>query len=204
MKKCINHNWMLYDIRLNEKPFMNYNVIFNEKASGKIDPSVLGKRDQYFKGEFGLDPRAELSKKLIDPLDNEFIRMSSEKPEPRDSMDAITKKEREIGVYYVYTYVNKKNIEGKQFTGVKIPGAAMVTMINNSFRDSCTWNSYFIAFGNWKDAAQNSKGYTYKFKHHSGSHYIDNVVVVLTGVQSRIEELLKNINWNELNKLISH
>ena len=129
MKKCINHNWMLYDIRLNEKPFMNYNVIFNENASGKIDPSILDKRDQYFKGEFGLDPRSELSKKLIDPLDNEFIRMSSEKPEPQDSMDAITKKEREIGVVYVYVYINKKKIEGKKFTGEKIPGAALVTMI---------------------------------------------------------------------------
>ena len=200
MKKCINHNWMLYDIRLNEKPFMNYNVIFNENASGKIDPSILDKRDQYFKGEFGLDP--ELSKRLIDPLDNEFIRMSSEKPEPQDSMDAITKKEREIGVVYVYVYINKKKIEGKKFTGEKIPGAALVTMINHPFRDSCSWNSYFIGFGNWKNSSQNSAGYNYKFKGKSSSQNFDNVVVVLTGVESRIKELLKDIKWNELNKLI--
>ncbi len=204
MKKCVNHSWMLYDIRLNEKPFMNYNVIFNENASGKMDPSTLGKKDQYFKGDFGLDPRSELSKKLIDPLDNEFIRMSSEKPEPEDSMNAITKKEKEIGGYYVYVYFNKKNIEGKQFTGAKIPGAALVTKINHSFRDSCNWNSYFIAFGNWKNATQNSAGYTYNFKHHSGSHNINNVVVVLTGVENRIRELLKGVKWEELNKLVDN
>ena len=203
MKKCVNHNWMLYDIRLNEKPFMNYNVIFNENASGKLDPSILGKRDQYFKGDFGLDPRSELSKKLIDPLDNEFIRMSSEKPEPQDSMNAITKKEKEIGGYYVYVYFNKKSIEGNQFAGVKIQGAALVTKTNHSFRDSCNWNSYFIFFGNWKNVEQNSTGYTYKFKHGSGSHYIDNAVVVLTGVESRIKELLTKINWQNLNKILS-
>ena len=204
MKKCVNHNWMLYDIRLNGKPFMNYNVIFNENASGKLDPSVLGKKDQYFTGDFGLDPRSELSKKLIDPLDNAFIRMSSEKPEPQDSMNAITKKEKEIGGYYVYVFFNKKNIEGKQFTGVNIPGAALVTKINTAFRDSCNWNSYFISFGNWKNSTRNSEGYTYKFEHHSGTHNIDNVVVVLTGVESRIEELLKGVKWGELNKLVNN
>jgi len=202
MKKCVNHSWMLYDIRLNEKPFLNYNVIFNENASGKVDPSIFGKRDQYFKGDFGLDPRSELYHKLIDPLDNEFIRMSGEKPEPGDSMNAITKKEKEIGGYYIYVYFNKKNIEGKQFTGAKIPDAALVTKINYSFRDSCNWNSYFIAFGNWKNAEQNSEEYTYKFKNKPGSQKFENVVVVLTGVESRIEKLLKDIKWNEVNKLI--
>ncbi len=204
MKKCVNHNWMLYDIRFNGKPFMNYNVIFNENASGKLDPSALGKKDQYFTGDFGLDPRSELSKKLIDPLDNEFIRMSSEKPEPQDSMNAITKKEKEIGGYYVYVFFNKKNIEGKQFTGVKIPGAALVTMTNHSFRDSCNWNSYFIGFGNWKDASKSTAGYTYKFKKHSGSQYVDNVVVVMTGLKNRMQELLKGVKWGELNKLIDN
>ena len=203
MKKCVNHNWMLYDIRFNEKPFMNYNVIFNEKASGKIDPSALKKRDQYFKGEFGIDPRSELSKKLIDPLDNEFIRMSGENPEPHDSMNAISKKEREISVVYVYIFLNKKTVKGKQFTGEKIPGAALVTKINHPFRDSCNWNSYFIAFGNWKSAAQNSIGYNYKFNGKPGSQNLENVVVVLTGVESRIKELLTGINWQKLNNLIS-
>ena len=204
MKKCVNHNWMLYDIRFNEKPFINYNVIFNENASKKIDPSAFGKKDQYFKGEFGLDPRSELSKKLIDPLDNEFIRMSSENPEPRDSMNAISKKEREIGVFYVYVYFNKENIEGDQFKGVKIPGADLITKINRSFRDSCNWNSYFIAFGNWKDAAHNSKRYKYKFKHPANSKYIENFVVVLTGVKDRVKELLKEINWQKLNTVLSN
>jgi hypothetical protein len=203
IKKCVNHNWMLYDIRFNEKPFMNYNVIFNENASKKIDPSAFSKRDQYFKGEFGLDPRSELSKKLIDPLDKEFIRMSSENPEPQDSMKAISKKEREIGAAYVYIFINKKTIEGKQFADSKIPGSALVTMVNYAYRDSCNWDSYFLAFGNWKNAEHDSKGYTFKFKHNSGTPYTDNFVVVLTGAKSRVKELMKEINWDVLNKAIT-
>ncbi|MCL5031165.1 MAG: hypothetical protein M1480_19350 [Bacteroidetes bacterium] len=206
MKTCVNHDWMLYDILFNGKPFMNYNVLFNENVSKKIDTSVLDKRDQYFKGEFGLDPRSELSKKLIDPLDKEFIRMSSENPEPNDSMNAISKKEREISVVYVYVFINKKKIEGRPFTGEKIPGVSLATMLNGAYRDSCNWDSYFLAFGNWKSSVgrSDSEIHKFRFKHNANSHDIENLVVVLTGVKSRVDELLTKINWQQLNKLISN
>ncbi len=54
--KCVNHDCMLYDLIFNGKPYLNNNVLFNENTSKK--------GDQYFKGEFGLNPRSELSKKL--------------------------------------------------------------------------------------------------------------------------------------------
>jgi hypothetical protein len=129
--------------------------------------------------------------------------MSSENPEPQDSMKAISKKEREIGAAYVYIFINKKTIEGKQFADSKIPGSALVTMVNYAYRDSCNWDSYFLAFGNWKNAEHDSKGYTFKFKHNSGTPYTDNFVVVLTGAKSRVKELMKEINWDVLNKAIT-
>jgi hypothetical protein len=203
IEKCQNTDWMLYDILFDGMPYKEYNTPFNENSNKNIEHSLFSKRDQYFKGEFGIDPRSDLSKKLIEPLDNEFIRMSSENPEPQDSMNAISIKQREIGVVYVYVFINKKAVEGNQFTDEKNPDAALVTKINHAFRDSCNWDSYFLAFGNWKNAEHDSKGYTFKFKHYSGTPYIDNFVVVLTGVKSRVIELMRKINWDVLNKAIT-
>jgi len=206
MKNCVNHNWMLYAILFDEKPFKEYNTLINENANSKNAPSDFNKRDQYFKGEYGLDPRSDLSKRLIDPLDNEFIRMSSENPEPHDSMNAISKKEREIGVYYIYVFINKKKTEGKLLTGVKIPGAALITMMKHAYRDSCDWNSYFIAFGRWKNARLDQANDTrrFGFEHAVGSSSIENIVVVLTGAKDRVKELLTNIDWQVLNKVIKN
>jgi hypothetical protein len=203
IEKCQNPDWMLYDILFNGKPYKEYNTPFNENADKNIERSLFFKRDQYFKGEFGIDPRSDLSKKLIEPLDKEFIRMSSENPEPQDSMNAISKKQREIGVVYVYVFINKKVVEGNQFSEEENSRAALVTKINYAFRDSCNWDSYFLAFGNWKNAMHDSKTYTYKFKHNSGTQYIDNFVVVLTGVKSRVQELIKQIDWDVLNKALA-
>jgi hypothetical protein len=97
-----------------------------------------------------------------------------------------------------------KQIEGKKYTGEKIPGAAIITKMNKAYRDSCDWVSYFIGFGNWKNASKSSSGYNYKFKRQSGSHYIQNVVVVMTGLQNRMRELLKDVRWEELNKLVDN
>ncbi len=200
---CQNHDWMLFDILYNGKPYKEYNTLFNENPDKKIEHSLFSQRDQYFKGEFGIDPRSELSQKLIDPLDKEFIRMSGENPEPRDSMNAITKREREISIVYVYVFINKKKIEGKQFTDEKIPRAALVTKTNYAFRDSCNWDSYFLAFGNWQDAKENNEGvYSYKFKLRENSHRIENFVVVLTGAKQRINEPMTKTDWSIFKKEI--
>lgn len=59
-------------------------------------------------------------------------------------------------------------------------------------------NSYWLLFGNWQTATNGGYGLTYHFKHPPVTPYIENIAITITGADDRIQELLKTINWSEL------
>jgi len=61
--------------------------------------------------------------------------------------------------------------------------------------------SYVLAFGNWKNTKKESDGeYMFPFVHKPGTPYIENIVIILSGNEERIKELLQKTDWDKINE----
>ncbi len=120
-----------------------------------------------------------------------------------DSLDAINNKLEELSELHVYAYINNLYVKGKPVKDIDIPGAAMVTKENRGHFAPDFFKSYYIAFGNWKSAkwSDSQKAYYFKFKDTPKSS-VQNIVIIMTGAQDRMKELMKTIDWSVLNKAI--
>ena len=121
-----------------------------------------------------------------------------------DSLDAINNKLEELNELHVYAYINRANISGKPATEVQVKGSAMVTKTNEGYMAYDYFKSYYIAFGNWKTAKWNADDnlYDFKFKD-TKTPSIQNIVIIMTGAQDRMKELMKKIDWSVLNKALT-
>ncbi|MBS1973991.1 MAG: hypothetical protein JST13_06535, partial [Bacteroidetes bacterium] len=68
--------------------------------------------------------------------------------------------------------------------------------------DHNTPDSYVLAFGDWSTArARASFGdYGFKFIHPKGTPFIENIVIIISGNNDRIKEILKTANWQKVNE----
>jgi len=61
-------------------------------------------------------------------------------------------------------------------------------------------NSYVLVFGNWANVKSSGNGfYNFHFTHPPLAPYIENIVIIISGNNERISELLHKTNWNEIN-----
>jgi len=122
-----------------------------------------------------------------------------------DSLDALNNKLQELSELHVYAYINNLYVKGRPVKGLSIPGAALVTKLDGGHFTPDFFKSYYIAFGNWKNAEWNSddNAYFFKFKNTKSSS-IQNIVIVMTGAQDRMKELMHKINWSVLNKALTN
>lgn len=120
-----------------------------------------------------------------------------------DSLDALNNKLQELNELHVYAYINRGNISGRPVTDMKVKGSAMVTKTNDGYMANDYFKSYYIAFGNWKSAKWNSNDnlYDFNFKD-TKTPSIQNIVIIMTGAQDRMKELMSKIDWSVLNKAI--
>jgi hypothetical protein len=84
-----------------------------------------------------------------------------------------------------------------------IPGVAMAYRVNNYKFEKGT--SVLLMFGDWKSATwQADNGwYHFRFQHRFRDPAIENIVVQLDGAPERINELLKTVNWKQLNDALT-
>jgi hypothetical protein len=117
---------------------------------------------------------------------------------------------RDIFVEVAVNDVELPILPGKNsIANLKIPGCA------NSFKlthdDHWRGNNqdldagYLLAFGNWSTAkpSRDYDDYRFHFIHPDGDPFIENIVILIKGNEQRIKELLKEIDWNEVNKGLS-
>ena len=121
-----------------------------------------------------------------------------------DSLNALNNKLEELSELHVYAYINNLYVAGRPVKDIDIPGAAMVTKLNRGHFAPDFFKSYYIAFGNWKSAkwSDSQKVYYFKFKDTPKSS-VQNIVIVMTGAQDRMKELMNKIDWSVLNKALS-
>ena len=123
----------------------------------------------------------------------------------QDSLDAINNKLEELNELHVYAYINRNNISGRPAADVKVKGSAKVTKTNEGYMAYDYFKSYYISFGNWKKAKWNADDnlYDFKFKN-TKTPSIQNIVIIMTGAQDRMKELMNKIDWSVLNKALTN
>ena len=175
-----------YVVNQNSKRFNEIIKPLYEKSQA-LEDKVVAKIKKY---ENNPSPQAEKEYEKKDPL--------------TDSLDALNNKLEELNELHVYAYINNLYIKGKPVKGLSIPGAAMVTKLNGGHFAPDFFKSYYIAFGNWKDAewSTDEKAYYYKFKD-TAKPSIQNLVIIMTGAQDRMKELMHKIDWSVLNKALT-
>lgn len=123
-----------------------------------------------------------------------------------DSLNNISNQLNNLNEVDVYAYIDCGYIEGRPFNDpdINLRGADMVTKMDKGYFSSEFKNTYFLAFGNWKNIKLDTKFnyYYYKFKN-TKTPSIQNIVIVLTGAPDRMKELMNKIDWSVLNNALT-
>ena len=86
---------------------------------------------------------------------------------------------------------------------LKIPGVALAFKVHDDSHAHGT--AYVLLFGDWKKAKWDAEhgGLAFPFAHPENTPYIENIVVQLWGADDRIQELLKTVQWSEVNAALA-
>ncbi|HVP37580.1 MAG TPA: hypothetical protein VMS93_00195 [Candidatus Saccharimonadales bacterium] len=87
-----------------------------------------------------------------------------------------------------------------------VAGAAFAYALNPGDSPDAGHGSYFIlGFGNWRGARWDGEnlGYRFAFAHRPGTPFVENVVIRIWGADDRIRELLRAVDWNQLNAALT-
>ena len=121
-------------------------------------------------------------------------------------------KVKDMSNIYVEVHVNDINIPVRPLKNnsldLKIPGCYF------SYKQSADKligtdrnapDSYVLVFGNWSTASARAAygDYGFKFTHPKSSPFIENIVIIISGNNDRIKELLKETNWQKVNEGLS-
>lgn len=131
------------------------------------------------------------------------------------AMDAYNKMDSEfknLKDIYVEVHVNDLNLPIKPVKNGKddlnVPGCYFAYKQSGDPNkligtDRELENSYVLALGNWGTAKltyySDVPYYNFHFLHMPGTPYIENVVIIISGNNNRIKELLQKIDWNKIN-----
>jgi hypothetical protein len=213
LDKCNDDNWNLEQNWYDDNPLVPVN--YNEK--GPIDINQNFERDY----EVNLDskrfndiikPVYDKSQALTDKV-VALVKESEKNPQKnnksesdllKDSLKVVNNKLDELSELHVFAYINDHSVKGRPVKDLSVPGASMVTKFNGGHLSLDYFKSYYIAFGNWKSAKWSSdlKAYFYKFKD-TPKPTVQNIVIIMTGAQDRMKELMHKINWSVLNKALT-
>lgn len=120
---------------------------------------------------------------------------------------AAISKQMKINRYSVEVHFNALSARVKPPPGanpdLRIPGAALAYRVGNYKFDKGT--SVVLLFGDWKSATwrPSDNTYRFKFKHAAHQPFIENVAIQLDGLAEGIDPLLRNINWQRVNDVLS-
>jgi len=216
LDKCGNNNWTLDQNWYDGNPLVPVN--YNDKGSIDIN--------QNFERDYVVNQGSKRFNEIILPIykksqvlqDKVVARIKKYESNPSakaekeygkkdslmDSLNAVNNKLQELNELHVYAYINNLYIKGRPVKGLSVPGAAMVTKLNRGHFAPDFFKSYYIAFGNWKSAkwSTGQKAYYYKFKN-TPKPSIQNIVIIMTGAQDRMKELMNKIDWSVLNKALT-
>jgi hypothetical protein len=108
---------------------------------------------------------------------------------------------------YVEIHVNDKSIPGRPNNSIPTAGVTYAYKQTPGAFTGTDHNlpSYVLVFGNWKNAVFNNSfnASQFHFAHAFGTPYIENIVIIMSGNEARIKELITTLNWNEINNALT-
>jgi hypothetical protein len=111
----------------------------------------------------------------------------------------LGKQNKALSVLTVYAYVNRNNagVTGDGATRINVNGVPYAYHTNQDNYGN-TASSYWLLFGNWSSAKPGQYGLNFHFTYPNKTPYIENIVIIIFGADDRIQELLKTVNWSEV------
>jgi hypothetical protein len=162
--------------------------------------------------EFDVRENSDLWSSMIKPLQDKLLQMPDVNDQKAMTEYAgIGDKIKNLQNIYVEVHVNEKSLPVKPAKGsapdLKLPGAWMAykqTPDHFIGTDRNLKSSYVILFGNWGNARSNGSGdYEFQYKHPDGTPYIENIVVIITGNEDAIKQILQKTSWKDINDALT-
>ncbi len=111
----------------------------------------------------------------------------------------VGKQYRALSQLSVYAYINYSRAEVTEsgVTRLDVPGVPYAYHTGHGHYGNFT-TSYWLLFGNWAAARHDQDGLGFHFTHQRQTPYIENVVIIIQGADDRIAELLKTVDWSQM------
>jgi hypothetical protein len=137
-------------------------------------------------------------------------------PDPNDkkamaAYEAADRKFKNEKDLFVEVHVNEKKLPvnpvPSSSINLKIPGCYFAYKQSPDKligTDRNLESSFVLAFGNWGNTRVQHYGnitaYEFHFLHPPSTPYIENIVIILSGNQARIGQLLSTLHWDDINR----
>ena len=171
-----------------------------------IHPSVPIDIDQNFERDYQLKEKSPTFNKLIMPLIDKMNNYMNQKK--YDSVQALGKKISAMSKFTAYAYVNRQSVNihpgDKNLTPVDLTGCDYACKANEDQYSNET-KTYWILFGNWKNAQWNedNQWLRFHFTHPANSPYIENVVVLIIGDNDYIKQVIQKTDWIKIKNALT-
>lgn len=141
-------------------------------------------------------PAALTDKKAMDACDSINKRLEN----TRDIFVEVHLNEKSLPVKSVRKDRGRLNIPGCYFA-YKQPSGKLIGTDRN------LQTTYVPAFGNWDNTNlrhySNIEAYEFHFIHPSSSPYIENIVIILSGNEDCIKQLISSVRWADVHKALT-
>ncbi len=171
--------------------YYNNDISLNEKPNDPIDINCN------FERQYRVRNNSDRYNDKIRPL-VEKIKAATQQTDYQTALD-VGKQYKALSNFTVYAYINRNNasVTDTGVTRITVNGVPLAYHTNQGYYDNFT-NSYWLLFGNWTTAKPGQYGLNFHFNHPNKTPYIENIVIISEGADDRIKELLKTVNWSEV------
>jgi hypothetical protein len=177
---------------------------YNPDLYVEDDSSVPIDIDQDFNRIYLLNENSDRYLKFVKPLTDQVNERINKKI--YDSVtEGLQKQIRRLSSIAVVVFINRQSLPFIPGYGhcdtVNVKDAAFACRVNSSLTASgIPGASYWLGFGNWDSGSWNKdqNEYRFHFSHPAHTPFVENAVIVITGAEDRISELLHSIDWSRI------
>lgn len=172
------------------------NVLVNSESDRPLDVNCLLERS------YDARPDSERFRKLLAPLIEKMEQETDAATKAKIGMQVQALMHLAISVHFNRTNVGIDPAPSLN-RDLGIPGVDRTYKVHD---DSLGHgNAYVLLFGNWQTAKwdANNSWLHFAFVHPIGTPYIENIEIRLSGADDRIQEILRTINWKQVNEAMA-
>jgi len=173
---------------------------YNNDIAVNPNPDVPLDINCNFEREYKVKMNSDRYNSLIKPLVDKIMD-ASQKGDYQTTL-SLGKQNELLSRFTVDVYINRKiaEVTGKRSKKITVNGVPYAYHLDE---DSNTPARYCLLFGNWATARPNEYGLGFHFIHPHKTPFIENVAFIIQGADDRVQQLLKTINWSEVQNALT-